>query len=385
MTTSYKLEKKIDPSPNPYSGDLYRTALAKTLGQTHAVKLQADCRGFQCAIQGESLFEVAAFPGLRTAYTLLTGDTRLARFGKRLRADVSTDTFEAAFGDALNQRLVQDYKIGYRLMDIATAAAVPNFKSMEIVRLGFIGDLADVGEGDPFLEINPPADEKAFYLVTKRGGLITVTREAVLADEVGAIQRVIQQVARSASRTLARYVWQKFITNATYTPDSKAIFHVDHANLGSAALSVAALNAARSALFNMKELDAATDRLGLSGPFLLVVPVELESVALGIANSEIVDGAANPWFRRFGANNENIFANPLLTDADDWFLFDISGNVGIVEIGFLLGLQQPQILLSDTPIADAAFRQEQIIYRVRHEWGAEVVDFRGCYKSAVSS
>jgi hypothetical protein len=149
---------------------------------------------------------------------------------------------------------------------------------------------------------------------------------------------------------------------------------------------VTSLTAARQALFAQKEGNS-DEPLGLSGPFLLVIPIELEDTALGINNSQSVpgttDGSANPWYHRFGDHGERIFTNPLLVDGDDWCLFDVGGNAGIVELCFLNGVQSPQVIVSDDPREGQSFTQDRICYRLRFEFECDVIDYRGAYKSVV--
>ena len=61
----------------------------------------------------------------------------------------------------------------------------------------------------------------------------------------------------------------------TLSTDSKALFHVDHGNLGSGAIGVSGLNSARLALRTMKGLDGTT--IIQVAPRYLVVPAALET------------------------------------------------------------------------------------------------------------
>jgi hypothetical protein len=212
-----------------------------------------------------------------------------------------------------------------------------------------------------------------------------VTRRAFLNNDVQGIQRAVEQLGRAAWRTLAKACWAKIINNDTYDVDGVALFHADHGNLGSTALSGASLTAARQAIFAQKE-PGGDDRLGLGGgALLLVVPAELEATAIGINQWPGSGTEGNPWFHRFGAQNERIFANPLITsDANDWYLFDISGNVGILEVGFLMGNQMPQIIIASDSNKNPTFSQDRLVWKLRHEWGVEIVDYRGAYKGEVT-
>jgi len=64
-------------------------------------------------------------------------------------------------------------------------------------------------------------------------------------------------------------------------------------------------------------------------------------------------------------------------------LFDLSGNVGIIEVGFLNGAQNPQFIQSSPSATDSSFRQDRVTYKMRHEYECAIVDYRGAYKSIV--
>jgi len=370
--------------------DRGQIALNKLLGLTHRVEFVKGPTGLQRVVQGSELPPVPAFSDLREAYAHFTGDTDVSRFGHRLTQSYSTFSFPSALASTVNGLLAKAYgEVDYRWRDIVTSITSPeNFKDLERVRVKFIGDLEEVGEDDPYDVVSDHGDEKFSYGVSTFGRLLYVTERAVLANNISGIQRAVEQLARAAARTLAKRVWDKVISNGEYGVDGLAMFCTDHGNLGAAALSVATLNAARLALFAQTE-SGSDERLGLSGPFLLAVPVELEATAREINGCQYIPGSVtyegNPWYQRFGAGGERIFANPLFTDAGDWYLFDISGKVGIIEIGFLLGRQMPEVFIEqDQRAGGCTTSQDRIVYKMRHSYGCAIEDYRASFKAVVA-
>jgi hypothetical protein len=367
-----------------------QVALDKTFGLTHRVELVAGPNGLLRVTRGSALpSEIPAFSGLREAYVTFTGDTDVLKLKEsRLSQTFSTFSFPNALANTMNGLLAKGYgEVDYRWRDIVTTVTSPsNFKTLERSRVRFVGDLEELAEDQPYEEVSDHGDEKFTYAVATRGKLLTITRRANLADNVQGIERSIEQLARAAARTLAKRVWDKVISNQAYGVDSLPVFHTDHGNLGAAALSVASLNAARLALFAQTE-PGSDERLGLSGPFLLAVPIELEATAREI-KCEHIPGSltyeGNAWYQRFGAVGERIFANPLFSDAGDWYLFDISRKVGILEVGFLMGRQMPELFVADDPRADSAFSQDRVVYKMRHEYEAAIEDYRGSYKAVAA-
>lgn len=377
----HDIERKYDP---------HQIAMDRMFGLTHRQSLVPGHNGLMRVVQGEALPPGPAFESLGEAYVTLNGDPSYHGFGKSRITALSTPDFQSALTNTMNALLLRDYAGDaiYRWREIVTSTtAAPNFKPQQRSRIRHVEDLPDVAEDVPYDELVSHGDEGFTFSVTKKGGLLTVTERMVVNDDVGAIQRLVEQGARAAWRTLAKRCWAKLINNENYGVDGLAMFHSDHANLGSAALSVAGLNTARAAIFAQTE-PGSTERLGLSGPWLLVVPGELEPTAFAINNSEFVpgttDGSANPWYKRFGQNGERIFANPLFgSEANDWMLLDTSGNAGIIEVAFLLGKQAPQIIASNDPREGQRFTQDRYRWKLRHEYECNIVDFRAGYKSVV--
>lgn len=333
---------------------------------------------------------VPAFRGLREAYIAMTGDSEFTGRveGQRIREIFSTAGFPAALANTLNRRLRADYRdVDYGVEKIARFAAVNDFKTQERVLVGYFGDLPAVNpETADYAEIAPFTDEKVSYAVVQFGGIVTVTRKMIVNDDIGTVAKIVGRLGRAARRTLAKRVWNLLISNATYDPDGKAIFHVDHANLGSAALSVTALTAAIDAMMKQTEKDS-NERLGIA-PRFLAVPIELRAKAYEINQSRLIPGStnndANEHFERFGRESERVVVNPLFSDANDWYLVADPAEMEGLEVGFLQGRVEPELFLADAPTAEQVFVADKIRYKIRHEYEADLLDYRAFYKAVVA-
>ncbi len=333
--------------------------------------------------------EVPRLSGIREAYIELSGDTEISgEFKlKKLTEAISSSTFSYLLGASMHRRLVTDYnEVDYGEGRIISVIPAPDFKTREAIRVGYFGDLDTVDpETADYAEITAAADEEATYSVGQKGNILTITRKTIINDDLGFIRRVPQRLGRAAKRTFARFVWTFFIGNANIY-DAVAWFAAGHSNLGSDALAIAALQTAITAMRDQTE-PGSSEKLHLN-PVLLVVPTALEWTAKGINTSRLLPGSANndanPLFGKFGENNENILVNPLLTDANDWGLFADPKDIDIIEVGFLNGQEEPEMFLSDTPTQGLMFTSDKIQYKIRHEYGGVVVDYRGAYKAVVA-
>ena len=349
---------------------------AQTQGETRADTVQ---RMFDDFFAGKNRIS------FREAYVEVTGDvhctgrlrdcdeSRLREAaGDRFREAVSAATFGDILGDSITRRMLALYREDTRYSDwrdLCDVVPVRDFRTQERGRMGGYGNLPAVAENGAYNALTTPGDEKATYAATKRGGTETISLEAILNDDVGAIRRIPQQLATAAGRTLYEFVLGFLSSNAAIY-DSVALFHSSHANLGTNALGTASFAAARLRMLNQAEA-GSSKRLGLVARHLYV-PNDLEETAFDL-------------FVR-GTNNDETFVQsrkpkvhvvPYWTDVTDWFLTADKADVPLIEIGFLGGQEEPEIFIQDNPSQGSLFSNDQIKYKIRHVYGGAVMDYRG--------
>ncbi|MFC7455533.1 hypothetical protein ACFQPI_21005, partial [Insolitispirillum peregrinum] len=281
----------------------------------------------------------------KTCYREATGDDRCTGLVRDcdstlMREALGTASWAEVLGDAITRRMVADYNI-LGVFDVwrrmATVTGPGDFRVQERTRIGGYGDLPTVAEGADYTALTSPGDEKATYAVAKRGGLETVTLEMITNDDVGAVRRIPTNMARGAKRTLGKFVLDTVRNNAVIY-DGKALGHVDHGNLGAAALGGASLRVARLAMLKQAEL-GSNEPLGI-GPQTLWVPPDLEDAAVDL-------------FRR-NTENDKTFQQSLAldvvpvwywTDANDWAVTADPLNIPLMEVGFLHGEEEPALFV----------------------------------------
>ncbi len=126
----------------------------------------------------------------------------------------------------------------------------------------------------------------------------------------------------------------------------------------------------------------ADEKIGIQ-PGWLAVPTELESTGRRILMSDLEPDTVE--------NNINVMKGiaklmvvGALTDANDWYLIADKTWLDMFEVGFIDGAENPTILVQDQPNVGATFTRDRITYKVRHEYGAAMTDYRGFYKAVVS-
>lgn len=347
---------------------------------------------------------IRPFRNLEEAYIAFTGDSAISGHfmpggvseGLRSCMDFNSSSFAFALLNALNVSLSKMYRElpYYEDLLISDKKNVRDFRAIESVQLGYFGDLPDVDpEAEDYQSMENPTDSEALYYLNQKGAIIWVNRRVIINDSINLIKRIVEHGARSARKTHARFVWDLFINNGT-CPDGTEWFTAGHGNLVTDAISIAAVTAAVSALAEMTEPSPSEHIIGinLADPGLhLVVPVGMWDDAVKInqtqytySGNDLTTQATNPCYHLFGERNERIVACPFLQDSNDWGIIRNKEDVPIVEMSYLNGQEEPEFIITDGPTNDFAMRNDKIGYKIRHEYGGSLVEYRGGYKSVVA-
>ena len=147
-------------------------------------------------------------------------------------------------------------------------------------------------------------------------------------------------------------------------------------NLGSSALSTAAMQSGVTAM--REQTNLAGKRIGLR-PRYLIVPPELEWTAMVATRSAGVPGSPNNDINPMLGYVTPIIA-PQLSSSSQWFFAADPAVVDTIEVGFVGGMVNPALFVQDLPLYGLNFTQDVVSFKVRHEYGAAVVDWRGLYR-----
>lgn len=156
------------------------------------------------------------------------------------------------------------------------------------MRGAFTGALPVVAESGEYTNASIPDGTKIQITTEKRGQIITLSREAMINDDMGALVDIASQFGRKAGQSLEIVAYQQLALNTGLGPtqaDTEAYFHANRANVATgAALSVAALDADR---LKMRAQAFGQDFLDVT-PSILLLPIGLESAAK-IINEDAYD------------------------------------------------------------------------------------------------
>jgi hypothetical protein len=178
-------------------------------------------------------------------------------------------------------------------------------------------------------------------------------------DDLFAIKQIPTKLAVAAAYTLAEFVYSFLSSNPTIF-DGNALFTsgAPHNNLGSAALSTASMQSGVTAM--REQTNFAGKRLGLR-PSFLIVPPELEFVAMVVTKSAGVPGSVNNDINPMLGYVTPI-VSPQLTNTSQWFFAADPKVIDTIEIGFVSGQVNPALFIQDQPLYGLNFTQDVISY-----------------------
>lgn len=317
----------------------------------------------------------------KEAYVEITGDRYVTgrmqdcdrarmreSLGTRFAEALDTTSWSDALGNSITRRM-QAVFTGLAEQQawrrVATVSRVSDFRTQERIRIGGYGNLPVVAQGDPYAALTSPGDDKATYAIAKRGGTEVVTREMILNDDVSSIRRIPVELALAAGNTLYEFVFDFYRTNAVIY-DTKALYHVDHGNLFTAALDATAFAAHRLAM--VKQVRAGSGkRLGV-GPAAVLVPYELQEVAynLFVRNQNLDKTYVQ-------SINPEVIPVSYWADGNDWVTVADPMVLPVLEISFLNGQEDPELFVQDMPNVGSLFSNDKVTYKIRHEYGGTVL------------
>lgn len=308
--------------------------------------------------------------------------------GAELReAGVSTDFLNYS-ANTLGRRLMQVYRETPSIWNTYTATySVPDFKAQNFVGVTEGEDLVMFREGGTYFDSKIAERVGASLTVDTYGRTFSITRKALINDDLGLLRDVPGRMGRSAARTLARSVVAKLESNPNGY-DSVATFHASHANLITDALSETGLG--NAALQFNQMVDDNGNPITLRGQ-QLVIPPALEITARRILNSteiHIQGSGSTPAYGQGNLNPMQGYApyavERYFSDANNWYLFADPNEAPVLAVGFLNGQQTPQIMLKDPGMRlvlggndPYSMEFDEIAWKVRLEWGTAMVDWRG--------
>lgn len=172
---------------------------------------------------------------------------------------------------------------------------VPDFRPSNRYRTGSLTSLPLVLEHGEYKNGTIPDAAKYAISTERHGEIFSLSREAIVNDDMGALSNLAMEFGRAAARTIENDVYALLALNAGLgptMPDGVSFFHANHANIGTGAvISVVSLDADRVLMRAQKD-PSGKDFLSLR-PRVLLVPDALEGTARVINVAQYDPDTAN--------------------------------------------------------------------------------------------
>ena len=291
----------------------------------------------------------------------------------------STSDFPVLMENVMHKSLLAGYAIAadsWRRW--CAVGSVSDFRAHNRYMLGSIDELDLVLEAGEFQTKPIPDGRKQSVSVTTRGNILTLTRQAIINDDLGAFVGLANARGRAAARTIENAVYAAISLNSGYGPalsDGKTIIHADHDNLvtGGTAPTVEAIEKGMLLFAAQKDI-SGHDYLDLT-PTIALVPKGLE-VTTRVLNTSTNDPAATGSTKNFLTPNpyqgvfSDIVASPRLV-ATKWYMLCSPDVAPVLEVSFLNGVQEPVMEM------EQGFSVDGVSWKTRLDFGVSGVGYEG--------
>lgn len=347
-------------------GDKFRAAAMDGLSLRAGIEIEKPADGAQ-NYRGKSLMRLAAECLEREGVS----GVRNMQDEELLRAAMTgSGAFPGILSNVAHKSMAQSYQTAPTTFQFWTAkGSNADFKEATRYRLSEADELVKMTETGEFkhAEVTEASVKTA---VATYGRAFSITRQAMINDDLGALSTIPMLYGAAARRGINKLVYDLLTKNPRI--EGAALFHADHGNLSGGEISVKSLGEAKAMMARQKNI-RGKEYLNVSPAFLLVPP-ELEVTAAQLIFSVVDPTKANATPNPF-ANKLTVVADPELTNAKEWYLAAAPGILPSIEVTYLNGKEQP------TMESHISFDTLGIKWRIYHDVGVNLIDYRGLLKS----
>lgn len=290
----------------------------------------------------------------------------------------STSDFPLLFSNLAGKTLTAAYEEEpHTWKQLARQRNLPDFKQAS--DLVIAADLAPEAllEGGEYRQ-GTLKEAQATWKLATYARKVVITRQAIINDDLSALERVPECLGRGFRRLESNLVWALITGNAVTSVDGLALFAAGHNNTGTGAIGISGMNAAKKAM--RKQTDVSGVAVNLI-PDYLIVPTDLEATALqflyptGYAPAAVT-GQAGP--NVYAGQMRPIVEPRLDGSAVQWYAAAGPSKIDGLVYGYLADEPGPTI----TPVPERD--PDGLTLLARFDFGCAVKDFRFIYRSSGS-
>lgn len=244
-----------------------------------------------------------------------------------------------------------------------------DFREKAVLQLSGMSQFKKINEGGEYKHMSF-SDSAEKYSLSKYGGIIAITWESLINDDLSAFGRIPQMISEEAAALEGDLVYAALLGNPTMA-DTVALFHATHGNLlGAAAITDVTLGLGRAA---MRKQTGANGRVLNLAPDILIVGPDKEAEALKYTSANFVAAKGvdiNPAFN----TSLSVVVDNRVT-GNQWYLATSPARVDTVEYSYLEG----ESGLFTT--RREGFEVDGVEIKARHVFAAKAIDHRGLQKN----
>lgn len=267
---------------------------------------------------------------------------------------------------------------------------VNDFKTNNIVSVSNFADLDIIPEGGQFRDAKI-SDKKETYSINTKGKKYTISRNALINDDMDVFSRIPRLMGAAVPRKINRDVYDQLcsasLAGPTMNEDSQTLFETTYhhnvvANSGS--VSVSSIAAAQRKLMEMPlpkaEPDTVTQYANITGRYLITGSANMIAITQvlgsGMDISKSIPGVLNPYAGGVIIPIFDAYLQALLTAQSKSNAFYLAADPMALEtigVAYLRGNRTPTFRSANSPVGEAL----GLVYDIFFDWGIYFADYRG--------
>jgi phage head maturation protease len=290
---------------------------------------------------------------------------------------LTTSDLPGILQNVMNKRLRQQYEENQPsyMAWARQGPNMPDFKARSVPQLSGAPDLLPLNEAGE-IKYGAWSDQTGSYALTTFGRKTVISRQTIINDDLGALDRWAQGFAGAARRLENRTVYAQLTGANTYR--GGALFSAGNGNLAGAgaAIGLTTLAAGRAAMRLQRGLQ--NEELNIT-PRHLIVPATQETLAEQFV-AGVISPNANANVNQFGPGGRsslNLVVDAVLdaTSTTAWFMAADSSAIDTVEYAYLEGAEGVQLASRELGGAQG------IEIEAFLDFVASVLDHRGLWRN----
>lgn len=287
----------------------------------------------------------------------------------------SSSDFPSILANVAKKSMLKGYEEAEESFRKFTSTGVlTDFKPTSRVDLNLFPSLAEVPEGAEYKYATLGDRGEQIKLATY-GRLFSITRQAVINDDLDMIGKIPRRMGRAAIRTIGNLVFAELTENPQMS-DGNALFSAAHANLRDPGdvPSIAEISALKTLMTTQHDPDGHATALNIR-PAYMLVPVALEDSAAVLMASEF-DPSKTQRVPNPHRSTMEVISDARLdaASAKEWYLAANPNIHDTIEVSYLNGVQEPTIERQD------GWKVDGVEFKVRIDAGVKALDYRGLAK-----